>query len=133
VQTACCVVNIHFVLEFECEVCADVVFVCYNNDELLVSSIEGICHYWDSRRQRTAVGLACSLYRGDKICTCNFGGKLLGRLEGKWDDNIKMDVREISSWCGIWMDFPQGIVEWLTLVLAMLTLGVSLPGFPGER
>jgi hypothetical protein len=31
------------------------------------------------------------------------------------------------------MDFPQGIVEWQTLVLAMLTLGVSLPGFPGER
>jgi len=49
VQTACCVVIIHFVLEFECEVCADVVFVCYNNDELLVSGIEGICHYWDSK------------------------------------------------------------------------------------
>jgi len=29
VQTACYVVNIHFVLEFECEVCADGVFVCY--------------------------------------------------------------------------------------------------------
>lgn len=79
----------------------DVVFLCYNNDELLGSSIEGIRHYWQSRRKRTAVGLACSLYRGDKICICNFAGKLLGRLERKWDDNIKMDVREISSWCGI--------------------------------
>lgn len=69
-------VNIHFVLEFECEVCADVVFVFYNNDELLVSTIEGICHYWDSGRKRTAVGLACSLYRGDKICIRNFGGKI---------------------------------------------------------
>jgi len=127
------VVNIHFVLEFECEVCADVVFVCYNNDELLVSSNEGICHYWDSRRQRTAVGLACSLYRGGKICVCNSGGKLLWRLERKWDDNIKMDVREISSWCGIWMDIPHCNVEWLTLVLAMLTLRVSLSRFPGER
>jgi hypothetical protein len=92
------VVNIHFVLEFECEVCADGVFVCYNNDELLFSSIEDICHYRDSSRQRTAVGLARGLYRGDEICMCNFGGKLLGRLERKWDDNIKMDVREISSW-----------------------------------
>jgi hypothetical protein len=61
-----------------------------------------MCHYWDSRRKRTAVGLACSLYRVD-----SFGGKLLGMLERKWGDNIKMDVREISSWCGFWMDFPQ--------------------------
>lgn len=75
------------------------------------------------------MGLACSLCRVDKICVCNFGGKLLGKLERKWGDNIKMDVREINSWCGIWMDFPQGIVEWRTLVLAMLTLRVSLSGF----
>lgn len=85
------------------------------------------------RSERTAVGLACSLHRGGKICVCNFGGKLLGRLERKWNDNIKMDFREISSWCGIWMDIPHYNVEWLTLVLAMLTLRVSLSRFPGER
>jgi len=98
----------------------------YNDDELLVSSVTGICHYWDSRRQRTAVGLTCGLYRVDKMCICNFGGKLLGRLERKRGDNIKMDDREISCWCKIWIDFPQGVVEWRTLVLAMLTLRVSL-------
>jgi hypothetical protein len=73
------------------------------------------------------------LYSVDKVCLCNFGGKFLGKLERKWGGNIKMDVREISFWCGFWMDFPQGIVEWQTLVLAMLTLGVSLSGLGGER
>jgi len=63
-------------------ICADVVFVCYNNDELLATSIEGICHYWDSRRQRTTVGLACSLYRGGKYAYVILADSFLGGWKG---------------------------------------------------
>jgi hypothetical protein len=79
------VVNIYvFVLEFECEICGAGLLICYSNG-LRASGVA-----------RTAVGLACGVYRGNKVRIHNFGGKLLGRPEREWGDNSKMVVREIG-------------------------------------
>ena len=32
------------------------------------------------------------------------GKRPLGRLERRWDDNIKMDLQEVGRGCGDWME-----------------------------
>jgi hypothetical protein len=83
--------------------------------------------------QTAAVGVACGYYRGNKVCIYNFGGKILGRPERKWGDNSKMVVREIGSWCGMWMDFAHGTLKGRTLVLTMLKFLFSLREFGVDR
>jgi hypothetical protein len=56
-------------------------------------------------------------------------GKLkmaLGRLRIKWEDNIHMDLDEIDSMDGRWLELTQDHVQWCALVLAVLNLGVLL-------
>jgi hypothetical protein len=57
---------------------------------------------------------------------------LMGKLEGKgplgrprrWEDNIKMDLREIG-WGGMdWIDLPQDSDQWSGLVNMVMVLQV---------
>ena len=32
---------------------------------------------------------------------------MMGRPRRRWEDNIKMDFREVGGGCGDWMDFAQ--------------------------
>jgi hypothetical protein len=54
------------------------------------------------------VGVACGTYaRGEKSVK-GFGGKArrkgpLGRARRRWEDGIRMDLREM--WCEVWIGF----------------------------
>ena len=44
------------------------------------------------------------------------GKKPLGRPRRRWEDNIKMDLREVGGDCGDWMELAQDRDMWRTLV-----------------
>ena len=59
---------------------------------------------------------------------------LVGRPEGKrplggpsrrWEDNIKMDLKEVGGGCGDWMELAQDRDRWRALVSTMRNLRVS--------
>jgi hypothetical protein len=47
----------------------------------------------------------------------------LGRPRRKWEDNIKMDPREIGIVGENWIQVAQDIVEWRASVITVLNLG----------
>ena len=49
---------------------------------------------------------------------------LIGRPRGKWEDNIRMDLREIDINMRIWVDSAQDREYWRALVKAALNLRV---------
>jgi hypothetical protein len=52
------------------------------------------------------------------------GKKPLGRLRRSWEDNIKMDLREIG-WGGMdWIDLAQDGNQWRALVNTVMNLRV---------
>jgi hypothetical protein len=52
------------------------------------------------------------------------GKRPLGRLIRGWDDDIKMDLREIG-WCGVdWIDLAQDRDQWRALVNTIKNLRV---------
>ena len=53
------------------------------------------------------------------------GRTLLRRLRHRWEDNIKMDLREVG-WQDIdWIDLAQGRDRWRAFVNAVMNLRVS--------
>ena len=52
------------------------------------------------------------------------GKRLLGRPRRRWEDNIKMDLREVGGGCGDWMEFAQDRDRWQTLVNTVRNLRV---------
>jgi hypothetical protein len=67
---------------------------------------------------------------GEKKNVCRFsvgqaeGKSLLGRSRCRWDDNIKMDLREIG-WGGMhWIDLAQDRDLWRALVDTAMNLVV---------
>jgi hypothetical protein len=52
------------------------------------------------------------------------GKRPLGRPWHKWDDNIKMDLREIG-WGGDWIHLAQDRDQWQALVNTVMKLQVS--------
>jgi len=63
---------------------------------------------------------------------------LVGRPEGKrplerprrrWEDNIKMDLQEMTGGCGDWMELSQDRDRWRALVSTVMNLRV--PGVRG--
>jgi hypothetical protein len=53
------------------------------------------------------------------------GKRPLGRPRRWWEDNIKMDLREIG-WCGMdWIDLAQDRDQWRVLVNTVMNLRVS--------
>jgi hypothetical protein len=52
------------------------------------------------------------------------GKRLIGRLRHRWENNIKMDVREIG-WDGMdWFDLAQEGGKWRALVKTVMNLRV---------
>jgi hypothetical protein len=53
-----------------------------------------------------------------------FPTKILGRPRRRWEDNIRMDLREIG-WSGIdWIDLAQDRDQWRALVNRVMNLWV---------
>ena len=52
------------------------------------------------------------------------GKKTLGRPRRRWDDNIRMDLEEISINAGNWVDSAQDRDYWRALVNAALNLRI---------
>jgi hypothetical protein len=49
----------------------------------------------------------------------------LGRPRRRWEDNIKMDVQEVSGGRGDWMELAQDRDRWRALVSTVKKLRVS--------
>jgi hypothetical protein len=47
-----------------------------------------------------------------------------GRLRRRWEDNIKMDLRELGSGCKGWIHLAQDRDQWRALVNTVINLRV---------
>jgi hypothetical protein len=52
------------------------------------------------------------------------GKRPVGRLRRRWDDNTKMDLREVRGGCGDWMELAQDRDRWRALVNTVRNLRV---------
>jgi len=48
----------------------------------------------------------------------------LGRPRHRWEDNIKMDLKEVGGGCGGWMELAQDRDSWRALVSTVMNLRV---------
>jgi hypothetical protein len=48
------------------------------------------------------------------------GRRPLGRPRLRWEDNIRMDLREVECGCVDWMELAQDRDRWLALVSAVM-------------
>jgi hypothetical protein len=55
------------------------------------------------------------------------GKRLLGRPRRRWEDGIRMDLREIGWGCVEWIQFAQDRDRWLALVNTVMNLWVLAP------
>jgi hypothetical protein len=52
------------------------------------------------------------------------GKRPLGRSRRRWEDNIKMDLREVG-WCGVdWIDLAEDRDQWMAFVNTVMNLRV---------
>jgi hypothetical protein len=80
-----------------------------------------------SRRMRWAGHVTCmgegrGVYRG--LVGKPEGRRPLGRRRHRWEDNIRMDLREVGCGCVDWMELAQDRDRWHTLVSAVMNLRV---------
>jgi hypothetical protein len=52
------------------------------------------------------------------------GRRPLGRPRCRWEDNIRMDPREVGCGCADWMELAQDRDRWRALVSAVMNLRV---------
>jgi hypothetical protein len=52
------------------------------------------------------------------------GKRPLGRPRRRWEDNIRMDLKELGSWCADWIGLAQDRDSWRALVSAVRNLRV---------
>ena len=52
------------------------------------------------------------------------GKRSLGRPRRRWEDNIKMDLREVERGCGDWMKLTQDRDRWRALVSTIMNFRV---------
>jgi hypothetical protein len=52
------------------------------------------------------------------------GRRPLGRPRRRWEDNIKMDIREVGCGCMNWIELAQDRDRWRALVNAVMNLRV---------
>ena len=52
------------------------------------------------------------------------GKRPLGRPRRRWEDNIKMDLREVGGGCEDWMELAQDRDRWRALVSTVMSLRV---------
>jgi hypothetical protein len=53
------------------------------------------------------------------------GKRPLGRRRHRWEDNIRMDLREIIGECLNWIHLPQDREQWWTVVNTVMNLRVQ--------
>ena len=53
------------------------------------------------------------------------GKRTLGRPKLRWEDNIKMDLKEVGGCCGDWMELAQNRDRWWALVSTVRILRVT--------
>jgi len=75
------------------------------------------------------IRVACSTYGGVEGCTQGSGGETwgkepLGRPRGRWEDRIKVDLREAGMGDMDWIDLVQDRDMWRALVKAMMNIRV---------
>ena len=74
------------------------------------------------------MGGACGAYGGGESCAQGSSGEIggkepLGRPRLRWEDNIKMDLREVG-WGGDWMALAQDRDKWRALVNKVINFRV---------
>jgi len=52
------------------------------------------------------------------------GKRKLGRPRRRWEDNIKMDFKEVVGGCGDWMELAYDRDRWRTLVSTVMNIRV---------
>ena len=52
------------------------------------------------------------------------GKRPLGRPRRRWEDNIKMDLQEVGSGCGDWMELAKDKDRWRALVSTVMKFRV---------
>jgi hypothetical protein len=50
--------------------------------------------------------------------------RTLGRPTSKWEDNIRMDLRQVGCGCVEWMELAQDRDRWRALVSAVIILRI---------
>jgi hypothetical protein len=80
-----------------------------------------------SRRMKW-VGHVARMGEGRGVCRILVGKPeskiLLGRPRHRWEDNIKMDIREIGIDAANWIQLAQDRVKWRTFVNTVMNLRV---------
>ena len=56
------------------------------------------------------------------------GKRPLGRPRCRWEDNIKMDLKEVGGGCGDWLELAQDRDRWRALVSTVMNLRVPKSG-----
>ena len=76
------------------------------------------------------MGRTCSTYGGEEKCIQGFGqktggegGRPLGRPRRIWEDNIKMDLREVG-WGLDWIELAGDRNRWRAVVNGVMNLRV---------
>ena len=99
-----------------------------HNEELSdLYSLPNIVRVVKSRRMRWA-GHVARMEEGRGVYRVLVGkpeGKRpLGRPRRRWEDNIKMDLKEVGGSCGDWMYLAQDRDRWRALVSTVMNLRV---------
>jgi hypothetical protein len=55
------------------------------------------------------------------------GGRPLGRPSGRWEDGVRMDLREIGLRCVDWIRLARDRNRWRAVVSAVMNLRVLAP------
>jgi hypothetical protein len=73
--------------------------------------------------------VTCGTHGGGERCLQGFGWEArirrpLGRPRRRWDDNIKMDLREIGIDGANWIQLAQDRVQWWAFMCTVMNLRV---------
>jgi len=99
-----------------------------HNEELsYLYSLPNVLQVVKSRRMRWA-GHVARMGEGEGVHRVlvrkSEGKRPLGRPRYRWEDNIKMDLREVGGSCGDWMELAQYRERWRALVSTVRNLRV---------
>jgi hypothetical protein len=99
----------------------------YNEELNDLYPLPNIMRVVNSRKNE--IGGVCGAYGRGERCAQGVGGEArgkeqLGRPRRKWEDNIKMDLKEVGGGWRDWMELGQDRNRWRTLVSTVKNLRV---------